>query len=684
MTLEQTVDELILSWGGNITNLVDKEVRCGIIDALRSMNIETIEELKQLSVDSIRRMLGSIRSGRAFDTTARIIVKLHQEQTYFLKEIDNRYIYVKDSGTRAIIDINGERILREFDRLRPAQVSLLSDIINATPMARVDRPTFRSLCNVILHSIKDHRSFIAMDITDIKRACGRSHGARKVLTLVRAKPLFDPRGQFSTHLFTVPITLMNAHSILWLYPVDVASSLYRHIPNEADRTHMLNFLETLTLSRIAAHPEREEMRTRQATAQYFHTTLVVSLANIRGKKSFQEVFPEKMTLETLLDVVSKVQGNTYWRIAQKNRTENCDDVVDGISRTVSYFNGAIRLGIFENSGISSRERINIMVVRRNLLELEKENPDLYRYKNPRRKVVEKPTLQEDDAQKLLQAAKKCSFKDLSVLLLLYTVALRGGAIERMKKSDVWDDNQSCIRRICQVTEKFSRIHKFVPCPQLREALHNYITKEWSPDFLYLFSNPRNPQRIPRSMSAAVVNRISKAAQVGPFHPHQFRALMVSLFVKYTGSNGLEKGAKFLGHKNPTVTYRRYWKPNAEELIAKIPFFSMPSTPPCSMNDTKTSMGSIQTLYAWEHNKRKQLQEEIAVYMQLLPTEKLQEAERLISVIRRRYETQSIDDHSVGDEEENVSDKNENEDIEEEDFSETSDADDPLASFRRTI
>ena len=191
------------------------------------------------------------------------------------------------------------------------------------------------------------------------------------------------------------------------------------------------------------------------------------------------------------------------------------------------------------------------------------------------------------------------------------------------------------------------------------------------------------------MCGGVVDRLCKAAKVGPFHPHQFRALMVSLFVKYTGSNGLEKGAKFLGHKNPTVTYKRYWKPNAEELIAKIPFFSMPVQPPNTSNNTNNSNISLQTLYAWEHNKRKQLQDEIAVYMQLLPKEKILEAEGLIASVRRRYKKRLAEENSIDDENYNVINESEDDkDALDDDYLpidllENSDNDDdPLAAFRQ--
>jgi hypothetical protein len=127
-----------------------------------------------------------------------------------------------------------------------------------------------------------------------------------------------------------------------------------------------------------------------------------------------------------------------------------------------------------------------------------------------------------------------------------------------------------------VTEKFSRLHRVHLNERLRDALQEYVRCEYRPRFRYLFSSIRNPQRRPSGLCKHVVNLACRRAGVGPFHPHQFRSLMVTLFVKYCGGNALDKASKFLGHATPSITFASYWHTDAEQLANRIPFFRPPT------------------------------------------------------------------------------------------------------------
>ena len=105
--------------------------------------------------------------------------------------------------------------------------------------------------------------------------------------------------------------------------------------------------------------------------------------------------------------------------------------------------------------------------------------------------------------------------------------------------------------------------------------------------------------------------------LGRFNPHQFRSLMVDMFMKYCGNNALDKASKFLGHKSTVVTYRNYWRTDVEQLANGIPFFKSNGTARNVDDYASTNYGS---LFECEVLRRKQLERKMERMEALLTTE----------------------------------------------------------------
>ena len=97
-----------------------------------------------------------------------------------------------------------------------------------------------------------------------------------------------------------------------------------------------------------------------------------------------------------------------------------------------------------------------------------------------------------------------------------------------------------------------------------------------------------------------------------------------MFIKYTGDgNGLERGSKFLGHRTPITTFRYYYHPDQEGMVADLPFFqpqpaaTTMTTPPGGASDSTTA------LYEWERQRRVELEQQLQCMWGILTEEQRQ-------------------------------------------------------------
>ena len=316
--------------------------------------------------------------------------------------------------------------------------------------------------------------FTALDVTAIDNISADSKSGRRFLTAVRRLPDFDHNGTFESHLRKLPRSVLVENPVLWKYPMHLGTQLMKLVPDTADREHLLLFMHALCEARLAAKPNRQEERIRHNVSEVFVFPILTGLANTRGTLSYRDVLPRTMGRTTLIDVVGRVAGNSYVRLCSKKVTLTRVDSKDCFTRILAFFNSAVLHGLFEASGIARTQLLTGVEVRRRMPILEQELPGLICTRAPPRPIVPKCRLTEEDVQRLLSATESCTSRERVVLLLLYTTALRAGAIENMMLNDVWDPSRQQMRDYWIVTEKFSIPRTIRPCGRLSAAMDEYL------------------------------------------------------------------------------------------------------------------------------------------------------------------------------------------------------------------
>lgn len=324
-------------------------------------------------------------------------------------------------------------------------------------------------------AIDGPEAFAALDAEGIDALAGGNDARRRLLVAARRLPAFDPDGIFESHLRRVPRRVMDAHPLLWKYPSFLATQMLRLVPDAADRAHLLAFVHALAEARIAAQPGRQEARIRANVAVVFAFPVLLGLANTRGERSFRDLLPRTMQRSQMVDAIGRVTGNAYHRLRTKKVTLQQANSKDGMTRILAFFNGAIRHGLFEDSGIARNQPVAASEVRRRLTALEREQPDAIAAREPLRPVVPRERITEGDVQRFLEAVETSAcLRERVVLVLLYTTALRAGAIEGMVLADVWDAARNRPLDYWTVTEKFSARRTVKPCAQLTTAMERYV------------------------------------------------------------------------------------------------------------------------------------------------------------------------------------------------------------------
>jgi integrase len=462
---------------------------------------------------------------------------------------------------------------------------------------------------------------MAMDCLAFRVLAGPSHRLYRLLTIARMQRVYDPNGEFTSHLYFVPRALLATHPILWKYPVLLAKGMMDKVPDEADRIHLLHLTEVIACARIANNSHRDVDRTRNAVARAVMFLVVRPLAHVRGGTSFRDIFPQVQSRDHLVSTLACIVGSMHKQASDKPmRRMSNGHGQQPIDRVLVFFNGIIQLGVLEDAGITRSSRILRRELVGRLFDLETGNPHWFQLSVPPRHIEPHPNITQEDAETMVSVARGMSRKSHCVILILYTVALRAGAIANMRLDDVWDGK--AVRSVWSIKEKFSKMHCVRPVDVLRDAIADYIKCEYCPSFSYLFASPLRPQMQPRHVVKSIVSTVCRRANVGPYNPHQFRSLMVDLFVRYSDGPALDKAAKFLGHRSVQTTYTSYWKADPERLASHIPFFHKPEQTTADGVTTggrgsETSMG---TMYDFEVQRRQQLEQTLKHVMGMLTRE----------------------------------------------------------------
>jgi hypothetical protein len=251
-----------------------------------------------------------------------------------------------------------------------------------------------------------------------------------VFSVAKRQPAFDPNGQYSSHLRLVPRELLDAHPALWRYPVNLALALRRSLGDDpADRDHVLSLLDAVVAARVERQPDRDVVRTRQSVSDFATRILINGLsAAAKAAGTVRDVLPLTADRVALLRCIARVQAATYRATTRRRRAWTMRPV-DTIKQTLAFFNGAIAAGLFENTGVGRRDRIQEREVRREMDALETADPARYCARRDTASVQPKEHITEEDAHLLLDVAAAMTPRYRCVLLLLYTLALRAGAIE---------------------------------------------------------------------------------------------------------------------------------------------------------------------------------------------------------------------------------------------------------------
>lgn len=138
---------------------------------------------------------------------------------------------------------------------------------------------------------------------------------------------------------------------------------------------------------------------------------------------------------------------------------------------------------------------------------------------------------------------------------------------RVRVRDVWDAERLEVRPQVTFHEKNSQLRTITPIPDLRAALREYVLKEHDQTSEYLFPGARRPGCPAPFGIRNVLGSVCHRAGLPRFTPHQFllgcikqrvhaprhRHYVVNTLMQR--GNRLETVSKWLGHRNPVVTYR---------------------------------------------------------------------------------------------------------------------------------
>lgn len=394
-------------------------------------------------------------------------------------------------------------------------------------------------------------------------------------------------GRYASHLHAVRESTMERHPALWTFPVLLARTLERYAVPPDDAAHYVALAVAIAEARVCAAPcHRLPDRVRRAVACDV-ATLVVCLCDRAPQVSLRQLLPVgATTLHHIQECAAYIQARLHARQHAAAIVRPRGRYLHAVTAhphtpVVCTLRGAVRLGVFEPAvRRSDAACIGGGAERRRMLAcmraLEERDATRWRAHPPAPDAVPvRPVrpLEDGEVAALLRAARALpSARHEVVLLLLYTLALRAGAVGGMRFRDV-DGDGSC----WTITEKFSERRRVRPCAELRAAMRRYVAERGGGGDHFLFSDPWTPERRPRHVVASMLRTLCRRAGVRRIHPHEFRRHLVSLFVRH--GNSVDQAAKFLGHRSSATTYKHYWLVEADTLADSMPFLRLLDGPP---------------------------------------------------------------------------------------------------------
>lgn len=504
----------------------------------------------------------------------------------------------------------------------PGQWRCVRRVLEILALPSYTAPRLREVCQLAPRMPEQVGTLQPLDHRGLLALLGLDPAGRLPTYLDAAKrqPALDPDGHYSSHLCRVSTATMSlANGALWGFPLDLPVALEQYgVPRE-DAQRLALLADAIAAARASVVPGRRLQERTRADVGAQVACIARTLYDRQPAVSIGGLLAPPVTLERLTSLAAHVEARHNQRIQEAGRAGEPD--AGPRYPVFSLLRGALRAGVFAPS-IPPHEVLRPQALRRAMEDLEARDPTRWRARPPERPASDCTGLTQDEVDAMLQAAQGLRARHRVVLLLLYTTGLRAGAIAHMRLENVWDDRHGVVRQTWAILEKFSSHRRIVPCAELREAMHRYVTREHHRSCRYLFGSVLRPQNLPRSLARNLLGVICRRAGLRHVGPHAFRRYIVTLFMRH--KNSLDQAAKFLGHSNASITYKHYWRTDTERLAQDIPFFcaadgsgGVGGGPKGGGEDAATTGISTGAALEFEQSRRLELEAEVqALRLQL--------------------------------------------------------------------
>ena len=390
------------------------------------------------------------------------------------------------------------------------------------------------------------------------------NGVKSLLWAARTHQKFDPHAYFQSHLCQVPFKLLERYPLLWRFPVRLAKKVLG-VACEIDRDHIVTAAATLAHERMSNSAKRLPSRAYRSLGNQLCTVLYYC-EQIRS--SVRQTYRDDLcptgrirSKDCLILLVARIVAynnknghcKTLMRRSHASMFGSSTDILDSV---LQFFRFCVRSALYEPV-IKSDFLIQRRMIYLKMHELEVQNPNKYSstYVLERGVKVE-VGITDHDVEKMQSAC--VTYRDLSLVQLLSTTGLRAGAIQGMQIQDVSDEQTGQIRKVVAIREKNSDVRFVTPVADLRTSWDIYLRDEHPGREVssFLYPSRRTPMKASPCLVRNVIVKLCRLCQLPRFHPHQFRAYIVTMAM--AKGNRLEDVAKWMGHRQPCVTYRHYW------------------------------------------------------------------------------------------------------------------------------
>ena len=429
----------------------------------------------------------------------------------------------------------------------------------------------------LLSAYSDWDTFMSCDGPEIlvradKQGKKQYRGAAFLVNLRRHRSL-DPDGKFESHLRLVSHFVMDSHPSLWNHSVYFAKSVHKHLPlpqQHQDRAWFVAFADHIVCARQSQYKRRQREFTAAAVGTYLASVIVPGMVDAAGDSGVHNMMHNLKGMPHFVYIVAHIWCTTLRRSSRRTVVVHIGKPTTcRLSRLVAFMNGAIRVGALLPV-IEPGSKLHTSAVWSHLLGLHRQDPTKWPLDADRQQQVTSsvPKLTRQTVLGMLQHMSTTR-RARCLLLILYTTALRRRAVANLRLRDVWDSSSDSCKTQWAALEKFSETRTVWPCKDLRQSIEDFVRKDYDHSCEYLFGNPRRPAQRPNNRVRYILQRVCQLQGLPKFHAHQFRSLMVDIFIEQ--GNSMEKACKFLGHKNVSTTYRHYYTPNVDELAQNIKF-----------------------------------------------------------------------------------------------------------------